>query len=247
MPEGKEGKKEFLDRLHPVLPPEAVSHIKHAYRDSKFSHRWQKRKSRDENGDRIRYFEHCRAAALIYIDEVGGSQPEMIISLLDHDLLEDTDVTAIDLGYWYGPYSREVARIVRLVSKVPEEGYVERLNRYADWKALMVKACDRLANLRDLEDTEPEFRRKQARETREKYFPLFDRMVEMTPPEWRVGAEYLRSEIRKITAGYDTVSAPDGGERRRNQERSESATDGGLHRARPPHQPPPESGSPRDS
>jgi (p)ppGpp synthase/HD superfamily hydrolase len=64
-----------------------------------------------------------------------------------------------------------------MLSKVPKEGYIDRLH-YVNWDVLMLKACDRLDNLRHMEQATPEFRRKQVTETRQKYWPLFDRMVQ---------------------------------------------------------------------
>jgi hypothetical protein len=45
-----------------------------------------------------------------------------------------------------------------------------------------------------------EFRRKQVTETRDKYFRLFDRMVTLTPEEYRDGVRRLREQIVATTA-----------------------------------------------
>ncbi len=68
-----------------------------------------------------------------------------------------------------------------------------------DWRPYFCKACDRLDNLSSLEQSPVEFRRKQVAETRDKYFRLFDRMVTLTPEEYRDGARRLRDEIHRVT------------------------------------------------
>ena len=64
-----------------------------------------------------------------------------------------------------------------------------------DWRSYFIKACDRLDNLRSLDQASVEFRRKQVTETRDKYFRLFDRMVQLTPEDYRDGIRRLRDEI----------------------------------------------------
>ena len=56
-----------------------------------------------------------------------------------------------------------MARIVQTVSKVPREGYVERLAACSDWRTLAVKVADRLDNLRSLRSGQvsPAFRARQ--------------------------------------------------------------------------------------
>lgn len=49
----------------------------------------------------------------------------------------------------------------------------------------MIKACDRLDNLRSLKGCERSFILKQCHETEEKYYSLFYRMIELTPVGYR--------------------------------------------------------------
>lgn len=64
-----------------------------------------------------------------------------------HDALEDTqDIDASMIQQFLG---YNVARRVRLLTKIPKEGYFERL-RYADMYTNGIKLCDRLDNLRSL-------------------------------------------------------------------------------------------------
>lgn len=141
-----------------------------AYYLAKFGHRFDRRKEKDESGNAQRYFEHVRRVAILLMDIAGCYDPYLICVALLHDALEDTqDLTAQILERFFGP---DVARRVRRLSKVPKEGYVERL-KIADLETILVKACDRLDNLLSLGQTTPEFQEKQLKETRIKYLPLF--------------------------------------------------------------------------
>jgi hypothetical protein len=75
--------------------------------------------------------------------------------------------------------------MIRLLSKVPKPGYVERLRRHADWKTLAIKLCDRYDNVSTLETATIEFQRKQIDETRDVYLPLFDHLQTIAPASHR--------------------------------------------------------------
>ena len=168
-----------------------------AYTLAKHAHRWQKRKEVGPDGKPIRYFEHLRRAALILICEVRILLPVLVIALLFHDGVEDTEeLTPEMIEHSFGS---DVTTLVLSVSKVPKEGFRERLQLCTDWRVLLMKGCDRLDNLRTLPGTSREFQEKQLRETTEVYFPLFDKMVRLAPEEYRERVQWLRDEIRKTT------------------------------------------------
>lgn len=77
-------------------------------------------------------------------------------------------------------FGSEVTRIVKVLSKCPADGYLDRFHDCVDWRPFAIKACDRLDNLRSLAGTDFAFREKQLAETRTKYVPLFDKMVTLT-------------------------------------------------------------------
>lgn len=201
----KETRASFFARLEPLFPRSVLNDIKLAYTLSKYGHRAQIRKEKDEQGCPIRYFEHVRRVTLILIDEVGIIRPEMIIGGLVHDCPEDTkDIDHEMVEHCFGP---EVATIVKFLSKTPSEGYVARFHLCTDWRPLVLKSCDRLDNMRSLSSGTLAFRQKQVTETREKYFPLFDRMVDMTPKETDVRQRVirLRDMIRSETERQSTL------------------------------------------
>jgi len=194
-----ENRASFQDRLRPIVPPGQLIDIEHAYMISKYVHRAQVRMELDENGNPLRYFEHPRRVALILMDTVGVTDPIILCAALLHDTVEDSEELspATIERYW----GSEVASLVQLLSKIPKEGYVERLNKHGDWRTLLIKACDRLDNLRSLDpaDVSGEFRTRQLKETHELYIPLFQKMLTMIPERHKVGAQLVMAEIIALT------------------------------------------------
>lgn len=199
-----ENKESFNARIRPFFPQSEEQRIKLAYYLAKFGHRAQVRKELVD-GSPVRYFEHLRGVAIILMDEAKCMRSEMIISALLHDSLEDTeDLTPELLECTFGP---DVVTIVKALSKVPKEGYIDRLSICTDWRTLVIKACDRIHNLRSLmiPGVSLEFQKKQVAETREKYFSIFERMLKLTPYEYTPSAQFLRDEILKMTERCATL------------------------------------------
>lgn len=191
----------FFRRLKGIAEPD-LHDIELAYVLSKFAHRHQTRKELDpDTGRPLRYFEHTRRAALVLIDEARIHDPTLVICALLHDGMEDTRLINFPrIKHWFG---REVAETVRLLTKEKGVDYVERLRESADWRALILKACDRLDNLRSLGAGSKEFQVKQVKETKEKYLPLFDLMVSLTPRKHQRGVDRVRNEIGSVLRLFD--------------------------------------------
>lgn len=189
-----ENRESFFNRLEPFLAPSVLLDVQHAYTLAKYGHRAQLRKELDVNGEPIRYFEHVRRVAIILIDEVKIVKHEMIVAALLHDIIEDApNLPPALIEHCFGT---DVVCIIKTLSKAPKEGYLERFKMCTDWRPYVIKACDRLDNLRSLQSASHEFRGKQIIETRDKYYPIFDRMIELTPVEYRQNVQKLRDEIR---------------------------------------------------
>lgn len=199
-----ENKHTFQARLQPYFSPSDQLDVKLAYCLAKFGHRAQNRKEMVD-GKPTRYFEHVRRVAIVLMDELKIMDRDMIITALLHDSLEDCeDLTPELLEHSFGP---DVVHMVKMLSKVPKEGYIERLNHCHEWKVLAIKACDRLDNLRSLmiPGNTNEFKKKQIKETKEKYYPLFDKMVNLAPPNHSQKLNALRDEIRALCERYTVV------------------------------------------
>jgi (p)ppGpp synthase/HD superfamily hydrolase len=139
------------------------------------------------------------------MDEMKIMDRDMIISAILHDSLEDThDLSPELMEHCFGT---DVITMVKLLSKIPKEGYIERLNSCHNWKVLAIKACDRLDNLRSLmiPGNTLEFQKKQVQETRDKYFSIFDRMVTLVPSEHVANVSIIRDEIRRLIERYSTI------------------------------------------
>jgi len=67
----------------------------------------------------------------------------------------------------------------------------------------VIKACNRLDNLRSLGAASKEFRAKQVNETRKVYYAIFNRMVEIAPPEHARAVSHLRDEIIRATEAVE--------------------------------------------
>lgn len=186
-----ENRASFAARLNALHAPSTVRRIMMAYGDSKENHRHQRRKGGD------RYFEHPRAVALILIDELNCIDPDLICAALLHDTIEDTRLSAEEIEQVFGGCVCEI--VVRL-SKVPKDGYHERLMKFGTWKEIIIKLCDRLHNLRSMGNgTTAQWRRKQYLETRAIYFPLFKMLTKNAPERYRPGIDRAIKEIRSLT------------------------------------------------
>lgn len=184
---------EFFDKLEPYHAPSTLLDIQLAYTLAKYGHRAQVRKEIDENGNPLRYFEHVRRVATVLIDEAKIVDRDMVISSLLHDGIEDTtDMTPAMIEHVFGA---DVVRLVKTLSKVPKNGYLGRFYRCNDWRPYVIKACDRLDNLRSLNQTDPEFQLKIMKETKDLYLPLFRHMTQITPTEHKASAFALNAEI----------------------------------------------------
>ncbi len=200
-----ENKETFQARIQPYLSPSDQLDVKLAYTLAKFGHRAQTRKELTKDGKPTRYFEHVRRVALVLMDEMKIMDKDMIIAAILHDSIEDTkDLTPELLEHCFGT---NVVSMIKLLSKVPKEGYIDRLSNCHNWQVLAIKACDRLDNLRSLmvPGTAPEFQKKQVAETKEKYFPVFDLMMTLAPSDYVSNLSPIRDEIRRLIERYSTI------------------------------------------
>ncbi len=181
------GRGKFLEQL--VLSAAEREHVHAAYVFAKYGHHDQ---TRDGGG---RYFDHPKEVANIIIRELGiKNNWRLVVTALLHDILEDTyllsEHTLLRL------FGKKVALWVALLSKVPKEGYHERLAACGIWEVLLVKLCDRLHNLRTFAVWNEKRKTKYLKETADWYVPLADALVVLAPRKHAASAEYLRKEIQ---------------------------------------------------
>lgn len=160
--------EQFMQRFSKYPEIERYA-IEHAYILSKDAHRSQLRKGGE------RYFEHPRRTALILMDEVGVMSWEDVCAALLHDGPEDTKYLTIPkLRYWF---NSTVADLVDHLTKRkgrPQREYYQRLEEFD--RAVIIKGCDRLDNLRSMADLPGDFIRKQIYGTQRYVLPLLERL-----------------------------------------------------------------------
>lgn len=183
---------------------DALDQIKIAYIFAKGAHASTYR-SEVRCGVRVRYFEHVREAALIAIRRYRVRDPFIISLILLHDVGEDSMRLTIailrkvfDQGSFAKP-GNSVAESIALLSKMPghKSAYVPQLSKAESFPVLFTKGCDRLHNLRTVS---PKARDKQAKETEEMLYPLFDLMIALAPVNYVHAARQLREDIHATVA-----------------------------------------------
>jgi len=129
-----------------------------------------------KNGDP--YIQHPLHTAYI-LTEIKADLPTVAAGIL-HDVPEDTKHTLAEIKKNFGP---EIATLVKGVTKLGTikyrgiERYRENLKKMflamaSDLRVIFIKFCDRLNNLRTLENLPPEKQKRIARETLEIYAPI---------------------------------------------------------------------------
>jgi len=195
-----ENRETFLNRITPILPPSEILDIEVAYALTKDAHRGQTRKTLDSQGVPVRYFEHLRDATLVLTDDLEIIERNMILGCMLHDGPEDTkNIHAQMIEHLFG---KEVAQMVKLLTKNPKEGYYDRLMKHGTWETLFVKGCDNLSNLRTLEGCDREFQVKTCKQSREKIMPLMGRLTIIAPQLYRGSANKLASLIYAASGKY---------------------------------------------
>ena len=129
------------------------------------------------------YFTHPVAVAGLLADL--KMDPDTIIAALLHDVVEDTNVTNLEVQHQFGP---KVAALVEGATKLDKiefqskaEAQAENFRKMVlamveDVRVILIKIADRLHNMRTLGSLPPEKRRRIARETLEIYVPIANRL-----------------------------------------------------------------------
>lgn len=207
----------FTARLKDFTPQEQIK-IDLAYQIAKAAHRTQMR----EGGQR--YFEHPRSVALILLDEVKTKNADIIIASLLHDVPEDTAlfsnfIKSPSYKDWRhkvetnitGIFGPQVSEILLAVTKAEIDGVdifthdeadeVTHQNlQNASPKAILVKMADRLHNIRTLGACPLEKIQRKITETRQIYFPIFQKAASEYPVEYA----YLKGQMREAIANLSS-------------------------------------------
>lgn len=153
-------------------PEDDVSVLELAFEFANEAHAGQTRK----NGEP--YIQHPLHTAYL-LAEIKADLATVASGLL-HDVPEDTDHNQEEIEALFGP---EIATLVEGVTKLGKikyrgiERYRENLKKMflamtSDLRVIFIKFCDRLNNLRTLENLSPEKQKRIAQETLEIYAPI---------------------------------------------------------------------------
>ena len=210
-----EDRDTFMARIQPGYSYDDFQRTMRTYDITKEAHKGKFRSGKE------RQFEHPRRATLILLDELGITDPDIIIAALLHDTGEDTalqgpwephkgmlnsewrETAAWRLKTGWGEKVSEIVLALTkpfidgkevLTKEQQEEMYLEGL-RNASPEALLVKMADRLDNLRTLHFRTPENGRRKIEETEQFYFPIFERAAEKYPRETALMLDKLRMAI----------------------------------------------------
>jgi len=169
--------EDILERALSYNPEIDQDLLRKAYVFSAREHRNQRRSSGEP------YLVHPLEVAYILADlQVDTAS---IVAGMLHDVVEDTLTTIESVGAHFGA---DVAHIVAGVTKIsklefasPAEAEAENLRKMIlamvdDVRVILVKLADRLHNMRTLRHLDPARRERNARETREIYAPIANRL-----------------------------------------------------------------------
>ena len=184
---------DILDKVSGSYSEKEVNLLKKAYVFAARAHKGQTRRSGEP------YLSHPLEVAGLLAD-LKLDSTTLVAGLL-HDVLEDTDVTAADLGENFG---QEVADLVEGVTKMsrvqessPEVRQAETIRKIIltminDLRVIFIKLADRIHNLKTLKFL-PEDKQKQiAKETLDIYAPIANRL----------GMGRIKAELEDLSFRY---------------------------------------------
>jgi GTP pyrophosphokinase len=169
--------EDILERVQQYNPDADLDLLRKAYIFSAREHRDQVRSSGEP------YLVHPLEVAYLLAD-LRLDTASIVAGLL-HDVVEDTLTTVESVAEYFG---EDVAHIVEGVTKISklkfasdQEAQAQNLRKMIlamvdDIRVILVKLADRLHNMRTLGFLEPDRRERIARETREIYSPIANRL-----------------------------------------------------------------------
>jgi len=184
---------DLLTKVREYMPDADTDRIRAAYEYAAHAHEDQLRLSG------IPYIQHPLAVADL-VATLKLDVPSLCAALL-HDVREDAPERSMDIEERFGV---EVSRIVEGVTKLAKYQFTSRQEKQAenfkkmlvamskDIRVLLVKLCDRLNNMREMEYQPPHKQREISEETLYIYSPLAERL----------GISWVRTELEDLAFRY---------------------------------------------
>ena len=184
---------DILDKVSSSYSDKSINLLKKAYVYSAQAHKGQIRRSGEP------YLSHPLEVTNILADMKLDATT--LISGLLHDVLEDTEVTALDLQQNFGD---EIAHLVEGVTKIsrvqessPETRQAESIRKVIlamtdDLRVIFIKLADRIHNLKTLKFLPDDKQRQIAMETLEIYAPIANRL----------GMGRIKAELEDLSFRY---------------------------------------------
>jgi (p)ppGpp synthase/HD superfamily hydrolase len=186
-------RERFFAPLEVVLDPGEFERVQAAYELSKAGHAKQVR------DDGTRYFDHPKSTAWIYINELGGRDPDVIIMLLLHDIPEDTFLLSFyRIRVNFGVVTATRVRAMTKMNK-ESETFEENIDRIiaVDVEAVLGKLLDRLHNLRTLCNCSVEKQKRKIKESKEIVLPRLLAKLRSYGGQYVMYADHIEREAKK--------------------------------------------------
>lgn len=173
----EEAYQALLRSLDVYMPQVDRQSIQLAFEFASRCHAPQKRASGEP------YIVHPLAVASI-VSTLKLDTPSIVAAIL-HDTVEDTTATLEDIERLFGPEVRDLVDGLTKISKIKfrsnEEKLAENFRKMIvamakDLRVILIKLCDRLHNMRTMDNLAIEKRKRIAQETLDIYAPLANRL-----------------------------------------------------------------------
>ena len=170
--------KELLRISYQKLTPEDKKLIRKAFDVAVDAHQVQRRKSGEA------YIFHPIAVAKIVASEIGLGATSIAAALL-HDVVEDTDITVLDIEKMFNPKVAQLVEGLTKISKIQKDlnssTQAENFRKMIltlndDVRVILIKLADRLHNMQTMDSMEEYKQTKIASETLYIYAPLAHRL-----------------------------------------------------------------------
>ena len=184
---------DILEKLSSSYAEKDILLLKKAYVFAAQAHKGQTRRSGEP------YLSHSLEVAKMLAD-MKMDKITLVAGLL-HDVLEDTDVTSVDLLQAFG---KEITHLVEGVTKIsrvqessPETRQAESIRKVIlamtdDLRVIFIKLADRIHNLKTLKFLPEDKQKKIANETLEVYAPIANRL----------GMGRIKAELEDLSFRY---------------------------------------------